>query len=989
MKRIVAVIVSVVILLTTLVVSVSAANNSNKIVKKDNKWICADKDGKFVSGANGIYKNDNGWWKTTNGVVTFKETGIFKNEYGWWRVENSKVNFKANGIYKNQYGWWKTTNGKVTFKENGVFKNKYGWWRVVNSKVVFNANSIYKNAYGWWKTTNGKVTFDETGVFKNDYGSWYVKDSKVDFTKNGKVTINGITYNIVDGKADMTNIDSAVVTFNANAEDVTNLPQPVTVNLNEQVLEPASPQKEGYYFVGWFLDAAGSVKYNFEMPVTDNLVLYAIWRNNSDNLNDDIIDRGDIEILSNDGQIDVVYNQKGDIIAVEGKLTNAKILDKNDASEVLNSAQSLFGESFNASEDEITVLKTDTEMNQEEAFYRFTPTVDDVPVLGSQIIISTDNNGEVTGLFNSYDSKIENVSIDAQITEQEAEDYALKYLIDDEIINSFLNITATKNNVDLEIVKQEFKNCVSCESKLLVFAPGNNKNPALVYAVTTTCALTLDEGVEDISNYLDVNRTYYIRADSSDGDLYMMIDNQEGLSFSDKDLKGNDRVLEVTKNGAHYELRDGLRHLETYKAKQKGVLFWKSYELPGEIATSKNILFNETFEKSAVSAHANMRNVYDYYNYTLHRNSFDDKGATIKVSYNFGSLYKNAQWDSVRQLFEFGTPGEFEAALDVVGHEFTHAVINYIVGDGYTVSLTYQGESGALNESYADIMGALIEGKTGKDFGLIGEDKSWISRNMAKPSDYEQPEHYASRYLGASDNGGVHSNSGIFNYAAYKMMNDSRTNGISKSTWASVFYKSIYRLTTTATFLDGRNAVLFSARNHSFNHDELQAIKDAFDSVGIIEPNAIRMVLTWGETPTDLDSHLVGFDNSGSKLFHVYYSDPLADGGEENQLLADLDYDDTTSYGPEVTTLHGMNPGTYYFTVHDYSNGSSSDSKYMANSDATVKIYIGNNRLPDKVFKVDKNSSGTYWDVFKLVIYDSVSYDIFPINQYGATSSYA
>ena len=151
--------------------------------------------------AQGIYHNDYGWWKTTNGKVTFDETGIFKNEYGWWRVEKSKVNFKANGIYQNDYGWWKTTNGKVTFDETGVFKNDYGWWRVEKSKVNFKANGIYKNDYGWWKTTNGKVTFKETGIFRNEYGSWYVKNSKVDFTKTGKVTFQGKTYMVQEGKA--------------------------------------------------------------------------------------------------------------------------------------------------------------------------------------------------------------------------------------------------------------------------------------------------------------------------------------------------------------------------------------------------------------------------------------------------------------------------------------------------------------------------------------------------------------------------------------------------------------------------------------------------------------------------------------------------------------------------------------------------------------------------------------------------------------------
>jgi Thermolysin metallopeptidase, alpha-helical domain len=72
----------------------------------------------------------------------------------------------------------------------------------------------------------------------------------------------------------------------------------------------------------------------------------------------------------------------------------------------------------------------------------------------------------------------------------------------------------------------------------------------------------------------------------------------------------------------------------------------------------------------------------------------------------------------------FGNSSDLESALDVVGHEYTHAVIAYALGDGNGTPLDY-GESGALNEAYADIMGSLIEGKTGEDRWLIGEDSTF------------------------------------------------------------------------------------------------------------------------------------------------------------------------------------------------------------------------------------------------------------------------
>ncbi|MBQ8925259.1 MAG: hypothetical protein IJ051_03235 [Clostridia bacterium] len=172
---------------------------------------------------NGLVQGPDGKWAMyKDGKVDTSATGVFQNVHGWWRVENGYVNFDAQGIYQNQYGWWKTTDGKVTFEETGVFQNENGWWRVEDSKVNFDAQGIYQNQYGWWKTTNGKVTFKEDGVYQNEngwwktkdskvdfsftgvasnkYGTWYIKNGKVDFSKNGKVTVNGKTYTVKNGK---------------------------------------------------------------------------------------------------------------------------------------------------------------------------------------------------------------------------------------------------------------------------------------------------------------------------------------------------------------------------------------------------------------------------------------------------------------------------------------------------------------------------------------------------------------------------------------------------------------------------------------------------------------------------------------------------------------------------------------------------------------------------------------------------------------------
>lgn len=99
----------------------------------------------------------------------------------------------------------------------------------------------------------------------------------------------------------------------------------------------------------------------------------------------------------------------------------------------------------------------------------------------------------------------------------------------------------------------------------------------------------------------------------------------------------------------------------------------------------------------------------------------------------------------------------------------------------------------------------------------------------------------------------------------------------------------------------------------------------------------IRIVLTWGSLPSDLDSHLNGTASDGT-LVSVSYSSKTA-YNRSSQKVAELDVDDRSSYGPETTTISDAN-GTYYFDVVDYTN-----SIGVGMSDATVKIYRGNTLL--------------------------------------------
>lgn len=138
----------------------------------------------------------------------------------------------------------------------------------------------------------------------------------------------------------------------------------------------------------------------------------------------------------------------------------------------------------------------------------------------------------------------------------------------------------------------------------------------------------------------------------------------------------------------------------------------------------------------------------------------------------------------------------------------------------------------------------------------------------------------------------------------------------------------------------------------------------------------LRIVLTWGSTPSDLDSHLVGPTADGSDYFHIYYGNK--NYTDSSTKYADLDLDDTTSYGPETTTVYNKTEnGIYSFYVHDYSNRSDSESTAMSSSGAVVEVYLDGRFYT--AYPVPSGEKGTYWHVFD---YDPINNKIIPVNEF-------
>ncbi|WP_454779261.1 tetratricopeptide repeat protein [Klebsiella michiganensis] len=116
--------------------------------------------------------------------------------------------------------------------------------------------------------------------------------------------------------------------------------------------------------------------------------------------------------------------------------------------------------------------------------------------------------------------------------------------------------------------------------------------------------------------------------------------------------------------------------------------------------------------------------------------------------------------------------------------------------------------------------------------------------------------------------------------------------------------------------------------------------------------DSMRVVLGWGSSPSDLDSHMVYPGN------HIFFDHKLGDNGN-------LDVDDTDSYGPETITLTRRENGKpYVYAVHDYSDKSDPDTKNLSNSEAKVFVYVGESLV--RTYYVPKGQSGNLWTVFKV-----------------------
>jgi bacillolysin len=472
-------------------------------------------------------------------------------------------------------------------------------------------------------------------------------------------------------------------------------------------------------------------------------------------------------------------------------------------------------------ESNFMVARTETD-DLGQTHVRLTQTHRGVPVLGAELVAHL-TNGEVTLLNGRYQPIPSSLPTTPRLALAEASERALADVRKVSPVRSFGD----------NILKMK-----SAEGELCVFA--ENGLAKLAYQLTVR------------PNMLD-RWEYVIDAQTGEVlDKYNHTCTFVGpIKTSGKDLNGVARSVQTYQQsaGAYYMIDasrpmfnattskmpgDPIGALWTVDAKNVKGDNPKIYQI-----TSTN---NTDWNPTAISAHYNAGVAYDYYQKTFNRNALNGNGATIVSLINVvdddGKGLDNAYWNG--QIMAYGNGKLLKplaGALDVAGHEMTHGVIQN------TANLQYKSQSGAINESFADVFGAMID----RDDWTVGEDiatpsvlpsgalRSFSNPNQGgrskDPNGY-QPATMAQYETTSEDNGGVHINSGIVNFAFYKF-----ATAVGKDRAEKVYYRALTMyLVRTSQFLDLRLAIIKAAGDlYGATGTEVAAAKTAFDAVGITE----------------------------------------------------------------------------------------------------------------------------------------------------------
>ncbi len=337
---------------------------------------------------------------------------------------------------------------------------------------------------------------------------------------------------------------------------------------------------------------------------------------------------------------------------------------------------------------------------------------------------------------------------------------------------------------------------------------------------------------------------YSVFVDSVSGQPYRSEQLLDDLSGSGSGVFGAIQTLEIAERHGRFYLENsaaGSYPQKTYSAAGGA-------RLPGrELSSERADRWDEADpgQGAAVDAHAYVTATQDYFAKVHGRDGWADRGRGMRSVVHFGQRFNNAFWDGKQLVFGDGDGKTFaplSGALDVVAHEFTHAVTQA------STHLGHQAESGALNEAISDLFGCFIERRVHSTSSnwTVGEQiyrpgYHTSLRDLLDPHHTGNPAHIIERIATEGDRGGVHINSTIASHAGY-LMAEGGTNSVSREHVKAIgsgateliWYRALTTyLGRTSGFRDAADATIAAAVDLFGSGEKAVAVKQAWHAVGI------------------------------------------------------------------------------------------------------------------------------------------------------------
>ncbi|MFL0247323.1 cell wall-binding repeat-containing protein [Candidatus Clostridium stratigraminis] len=597
-------------------------------------------------------------------------------------------------------------------------------------------------------------------------------------------------------------------------------------------------------------------------------------------------------------------SEKNGQVFLTGNLSTKQVPGESSALKFMDENKSIFGIDNAEKELKVTDIKKD-ELGH--TYVKLEQLINGLKVEGSTLSLHFDNKGVIVSVNGSLEKN--------------------KTL-------TILGNKAVSESDAVEIAKKQFtykslRNTPKAEKMILT---KDNKN----YEVYKVNIFYMEPTIVNNDVYIEAHSGEVIRTESKlryDGPV-------TGTGI---DVNGKLKDLNLYQYGAEYQMVDvtnpATDAILTYDAKHSTT--------DGLIVSNTTNSFNSEDYKASVSAHYNAEQVINFYKNLFNRDSLDNNGMIIKSFTHYDNNYSNAFWDGEEMIYGDGDGTNFtylSGDLDIVGHEMSHGVISS------TADLWYHNQSGALNESIADVFGVLIETYNKYNVAnggswtfnpadwVIGDDvitpnvPGDSARSLANPTLDHQPDNMSNyktmEDTSDGDNGGVHINSGITNKAAYNIAN---LIGMEKT--AKIYYRALITYMSTYTDFEGAKICLAQAASDLYgqNSAEVTAVNTAFNNVGITGPS-INDPYEPNNTmasayPINLGTTYQSYISTSTD--EDYYKLHVSTSGSYNILLSNLPDD----YDLELYDSNGE-------FITDSLNEDTSPDSINFNSDAGKDYYI-------------------------------------------------